>query len=83
MHPGTLPTGRAQSKEHRARRIAPARIADFEFRIATFKLTEHKFGNNKNKTLLVVIIGSSRSISISFVFPQSAFRNPKSEIHII
>jgi hypothetical protein len=67
----------ARSKEHRARKIAAAKIAHFEFRIANFKQIEHKFGGNRNKILLLAIIGSSRSIFVSSVSPAHlAIRNP-------
>ena len=43
--------------EQRARRSAPVRIADFEFRTAKFKVTEQKFAENRNKAIVVLIIG--------------------------
>ena len=69
----------ARSSEHRAKKIASATIAHFEFRIANFKRTEHKLGGKRNKTLLLAIIGSSRSIFIRLfllLIPQSRIRNP-------
>jgi hypothetical protein len=68
----------ARSKEHRARKIASARIAQFEFRIAHSKQIEHKLGGTEARLFcLRSSVLLAQSLFGLLLLLTSAIQNPK------